>query len=124
MKKILLVEDDASTAELIKALLLPSGYEVIHVENGSGAVRMAKEQSPNLILLDVMLPGLDGYSIQAELLTDEETKGIPIILMTIKTQLEPIFADASNVAGFLSKPFNITELQAKIKSVLETKTKD
>ena len=118
MKKILVVEDDVLTAELLKTYLLPKGYEVVHVSNGLKTLETAKTQRPDLILLDVMLPGLDGHTVQMKLLEEKETSEIPIILMTAKTQLEQVFVNAKNVVGLIAKPFNIKELNEKIKSAL------
>ena len=121
MKKVLIVEDDVSTAELVKFLLLSLGCEVTYTGDGSSALRLAREWLPQLIVLDIMLPGLDGYSIQSELLKDDLTKEIPVILITVKTQMEQVFTNAGNVAGFMCKPFNVMELQSKVKSVLENR---
>ena len=119
MKKILLVEDDAPTAELVRALLLRNGYEVFHCKTGTEALPMAGKNRPDLVILDLRLPGMDGHAVQSELYRDEKTRDIPILLVTVDNQLEQDFAGAKNVAGFLAKPFDVMEFQAKVKSVLE-----
>lgn len=118
MTKILVVEDELMIADLIKMVLTPRGYEIFHTSDGSKALEMVREHQPQLILLDVMLPGLDGYSIQNTLSSDEELKKIPIIMMTSKTQMEDVFKTASNVVGFIAKPFTVKDLTEKVKAVV------
>lgn len=121
MTKILVVEDEPMIADLIKMCLHPRGYEIVHISNGSLALETAEQHRPDLILLDVMLPGLDGYSIQNQLCENESLKNIPVIMMTSKTQMEDAFSTAPNVAAFISKPFTVRNLSEKIKTVLEKK---
>ena len=117
MQKILLVEDDAATAGFIEKFLLRNGYEVFHVSEGSRVLEVAKEFRPDLVLLDLMLPDLDGPSVQKKLLEDEETKEIPIMVVTAHTQLEESFVDAANVVGFIAKPFGLEEFKKKIAAI-------
>ncbi len=117
MKKILIVEDDASTADFIKTFLSYQGFEVRHTHEGSSVMETARNFKPDLILLDVMLPGMDGHSIQVKLLEDEVTRKIPILLVTARMELEQIFSDAENVVGLIAKPFDPRELLKKIKSI-------
>ena len=118
MPKILLVEDDVQTVELIEFVLGPKGYEIVTIPNGSLTLSKAKEIRPGLILLDVMLPGLDGYAVQNKLLEDPDTKDIPVIVMTAKVDTESRFRGATNVRHFISKPFNVKEFFEKVKAVL------
>ncbi len=114
LKKILVVEDDLSTLEMIRMLLSKNGFEILTEKNGLKIYEIAKETLPDVILLDAMLPGLDGYSIQKKLFNDKETRGIPIIMMTANSQLEQVFSDKENVVEFLPKPFNVNDLREKI----------
>jgi two-component system phosphate regulon response regulator PhoB len=118
MAKILLVEDDAQTVELIQFILEPKGHALRIVASGALALAQAREFKPDLILLDVMLPGLDGASVQTQMLEDPDLKTIPIIMLTAKADLESRFRGASNVAFFLSKPFAVKELVEKINAAL------
>jgi CheY-like chemotaxis protein len=119
MSKILVVEDTDAIAELIFMVLKARGYELARDPSGSQAFTMAKSFRPDLILLDVTLPGLDGYQIQSQLMEDEETRKIPIIVMTSKLEMEEVFQTASNVVGFLSKPFNIQALVERVRSAIK-----
>ena len=121
MAKILVIEDDLPTAELIQMVLAPRGHKVLHTNNGAETLAKAKEFHPDLILLDVMLPGMDGYSVQSQLLGEEETKNIPIIVMTSKSDMEDVFKIASNVAAFIAKPFVVRDFLDKVKNVLDHK---
>lgn len=120
-KKILIVEDTEELAQLIQMILNPRGYETTWVSNGSKALAAAKEIDPSLILLDVMLPGSDGYSVQNSLLEDEQTRTIPVVVMTSKPRMEELFKDASNVAGFIQKPFNVKDFIAMVEAVFKNK---
>ena len=119
MAKILLVEDHEPTAELIQMVLKPRGYEIVHTTDGSKAFELARTFMPELILLDVMLPGLDGYGIQTKLLEDEATRKIPILITTSKLHVQEIFNTAPNVVGYVSKPFSVKELIQQIENVLQ-----
>lgn len=121
MPKVLLIEDDSQTAELIQMVLAPRGFDFVHTSDGAAAVDLAKNNPPDLILLDVMLPGLDGYGVQSQLLEQEETRSIPVIMMTSKSEMKGAFELATNVAGFIAKPFIIREFVDLVKSVLEKK---
>lgn len=121
MKKILVVEDDAPTAELVDMVLSAKGYFSVHTGDGSQVLPLAKKHRPDLILLDVMLPMQDGYSIQADLLREDQTRGIPVLIMTSKSEMQSLFETSPNVAGFIPKPFSVKELTDKVQSVLNDK---
>ena len=117
MQKILIVEDEQMIADMVTMVLKARGYEVIHTPDGSKAIVMAAVHQPSLIILDIMLPGLDGFSIQNKLYEDETLKKIPVIMMTSKSQMEDVFKTAPNVAAFIAKPFSMKELMEKVTSV-------
>lgn len=119
MPKILVIEDQPLIVELIEMVLKPRGYEVFNTGDGLKALEMVHEVRPDLILLDVMLPGMDGYSIQSKLLEDEDSKLIPIVVITSKTQVEEVFQTSANVFGFISKPFSVKDLIQKIEAALK-----
>ena len=114
MPKILMIEDDIPTAELVQMILSPRGMELVHTADGAQAIQMAKQHSPDLILLDVMLPGMDGYSIQSGLCEDEDLRKIPVIMLTSKAQMEEFFRTAPNVVDFIEKPFGIRDFLEKV----------
>ena len=85
-KKILIVEDDPSFSRAINHIVEKEGYDVVTATNGMTGLRMAKEEKPDLLILDVMLPGLDGFEICSRLRNDPETDKLPIIMLSAKGQ--------------------------------------
>ena len=110
MKKILLVEDDITIHNLIKELLLNEGYSVIDAYSGTEALILLERESVNLILLDLMLPGINGEEII------KKYNHIPIIVISAKTTIEDKVGNLLNGAeDYITKPFNNDELLARIK---------
>lgn len=120
--KILAVDDNPLNIELLEAYLLKDGYEVIVANNGVEALEQVKNQKPDLVLLDIMMPELDGYEVCKTLKNDPEYRFIPIIMLTalhdIKDKVKGIEAGADD---FISKPFNHLELMTRVKSLLRIK---
>ncbi|MGG7057500.1 winged helix-turn-helix domain-containing protein [Clostridium tertium] len=123
-EKILVVDDEDHIVELIGYNLINSGYNVITANNGVDAVRLAKEENPNLILLDLMIPGLDGFDVCKSIRGDANTKEISIIMLTAKgEELDKILGLELGADDYITKPFSIRELLARIKAILRrTKT--
>jgi len=120
--KILLVEDDKLQAEVAKDYLEANGYEIIWAENGKSAIKMAKTQPVELILLDLVLPDLDGNEVCRWLKLNEDTKGIPIIILTVKSStMEKVTGLEAGADDYLPKPYNEIELNARIYACLRTK---
>lgn len=118
-EKILVVDDEDHIVELISYNLINSGYKVITANNGIDAVRLAKEENPKLILLDLMIPGLDGYDVCKAIRNDSETKDISVIMLTAKgEELDKILGLELGADDYMTKPFSIRELLARIKAVL------
>lgn len=118
-EKILIVEDDADIIEMISYNLKKENYSVTSVPDGERAAHSAKRDKPDLIILDLMLPGMDGLEVCRNLRKNELTAHIPIIMLTAKSQ------EADKVAGlelgaddYMTKPFSPQELIARIKAVL------
>jgi two-component system cell cycle response regulator len=121
--KILLVEDDRLQAKITKDYLETSGYEVIWVENGKSAIKTAKTQYVDLILLDLILPDLDGNEVARWLKLNEDTRGTPIIILTVKSStMEKVTSLEAGADDYLPKPYNEIELNARIYACLRTKT--
>lgn len=119
MRKILLVEDDISIHNLIKELLIQENYEVIDAYSGTEAIFVLEKQSVDLILLDLMLPGLNGEEIITKI------KSIPIIVLSAKINNEDKINCLLNGANdYLTKPFNTEELLARIKVQLRINQKE
>lgn len=118
-KKILIVEDDPSFSRAINHIVEKEGYNVITASNGMTGLRMAKEENPDLLILDVMLPGLDGFEICSRLRQDPPTAGLPIIMLSAKGQ------EADKTTGlkvganeYLTKPVDRTLLLEKVTLLL------
>lgn len=117
--KILVVDDDLETINFLKIILTRQGYEVIAAENGVKALELAHSQDPDLIVLDVMMPALDGFEVARTLRGHPKTATIPILMFTAKTQLEDKVAGyEAGVDIYLTKPVHPVELQANIRGLL------
>lgn len=116
-KKILVVDDQPGNVFLLQDRLNREGYEVITAYDGTSGIKVAKEQNPDLILLDVMMPGIDGFEACREISSHEETKHIPIILVTALNSSEDTQKGFDCGAfDYIKKPFNKIELMARIKA--------
>ncbi len=112
-KKVLVIEDNRMIIKLDEVLLGAKNYRVIQANDGKNGIRMAQEELPDVILLDVMLPGMDGMDVCRQLRADETTRRIPVVIVTsagideVAARLGPeVAADA-----YLSKPYGIDELE-------------
>ncbi|MCQ2968880.1 MAG: response regulator transcription factor [Clostridium sp.] len=122
--KILVVDDEEHILELIKYNLNAIGYEVIEANNGDDAVIKAINKVPDLILLDLMLPGKDGYDVCRELRSNAKTEAIPIIMLTAKSEeIDKILGLEIGADDYITKPFSVRELMARVKAVLRRYTK-
>jgi CheY-like chemotaxis protein len=117
--KILVVDDDASSLELMEAMLVPNGYEIITANDGSKAVAIIVEQKPDLILLDIMMPGLDGYSTLAKIKENKTISKIPVVMLTaMGYQLNKELALQIGAVGYITKPVDLAELLKTISRLL------
>lgn len=120
--KILIVEDKQENMDLLVYFLHPQGYEIISVYDGLSALQKVEEEHPDIILLDIMLPKMDGYEVCGRLKKDPETKFIPIIMLTALKELkDKVRALEVGADDFLTKPFENIELLARVKSLLRLK---
>ena len=117
--KILVVDDEEHILELIRYNLDASGYEVIEASDGDDAVKKAINEVPDLILLDLMLPGKDGYDVCRELRSNGKTKAVPIIMLTAKSEeIDKILGLELGADDYITKPFIVDELVARVKAHL------
>ena len=115
-QKVLVVEDDNNIAELLRLYLQKDGFEVSHAADGGKAVEMAKEIQPDLVLLDIMLPVMDGWQVCREL---RKTMKMPIIMLTAKGETEDKVSGLEMGADdYVVKPFEVKELLARIHAVM------
>jgi two-component system, OmpR family, phosphate regulon response regulator PhoB len=124
MAKILIVDDEEDIVDLIRLNLEREGMEVISVSNGLHVVPVAVEKEPDLILLDVMLPGIDGHQVHRRLRADTRTRHIPVVMLTAKSQTHDRIAGLEGgVDDYLTKPFSPRELILRIQAVLRRSQK-
>jgi putative two-component system response regulator len=120
---VLVVDDYVENVELLEELLTSSGYEVTTASDGDEALLRVKESHPDLILLDIMMPKMDGYQVCEALRAKDDTKEIPIIFVTAKTEVKDWTHAIFNVGvnSYITKPINPKKLLDKVKSVLKMK---
>lgn len=120
--RVMVVDDIPQNVKLLSAMLSHSGYEVIRAYSGEEALRMAKQSKPDIILLDIMMPGMDGYEVTETLKKDPETGLIPVVLVTalegVDDKVKGLDAGADD---FLTKPVNQIELTARMRSMIKLK---
>lgn len=124
MSKILVVDDEKDIVDLVAFHLERAGHEVVSVNDGMAVAPIAVKESPHLIVLDVMLPGMDGLQVQRMLRTDTRTRHIPVIMLTARAQVNDRIAGLeSGVDDYLTKPFSPRELVLRIDAVLRRSKK-
>jgi signal transduction histidine kinase len=121
--KILIVDDAVDTVELLRKRFRAEGYDTDEAYNGEEALQKVIEYNPDLIVLDVMMPKIDGYEVCQRLKSDEKTRYIPILMLTAKGEVEHKVKGLDIGADdYMSKPFDYKELSARIRSLLSLKT--
>jgi DNA-binding response OmpR family regulator len=116
IQKVLIVDDDADIRDLLIVDLEMSGYQVLTAENGVEAEELAKQELPDLIVLDVMMPGRTGYEVLTSLRADDRTNEIPVVMLTALTNDEDVWAGwAAGADYYMTKPFDYGELERFIK---------
>jgi len=114
--KILVVDDEQSIVDLLEYNLRQSGYQVVVARDGHQALRLARDEQPDLIVLDLMLPGPDGFDVCREL---RREKGIPIIMLTARDEeVDRVVGLELGADDYVTKPFSVRELMARVKAVL------
>jgi len=123
--KILIVDDDVETLRLVGLMLQRQGYEIVSASNGTQAIKMAQTEKPDLIILDVMMPDLDGYQVTTELRKNEQMNTTPILMFTAKSQVDDkVTGYEAGVDDYITKPVHPAELVAHVKALLSrTRTK-
>jgi len=118
-EKILIIDDDVDTLRLVGLMLQRQGYEISASSNGSQGLAKALEERPDLILLDVMMPDMDGYEVARRLRKNPATQTVPILMFTAKTQLDDkVTGFEVGADDYLTKPTHPTELQSHVKALL------
>lgn len=122
MPLILVVDDEASILELLRFNLAKEGYQVLTAEDGQQALHYARTEKPDLIILDIMLPEIDGYEVCRALKADKETAGIPVIMLSARGDvLDKVVGLELGADDYIVKPFSLKEVVARVKANLRRK---
>ena len=118
--RVLVVDDEAPIRLLCRVNLEAEGMSVLEAADGASGLELARDEQPDVVLLDVMMPGLDGWRVAEELLEDERTSGIPIIFLTARAEFRDR-ARGLDIGGvdYVTKPFNPLELAQLVRDMLE-----
>lgn len=121
--RVICVEDEAEMIDLIRLILSRKGFEVIGANGGKQGLEMIREQKPDLILLDLMMPDMDGWEVYQQVKADEATRDIPVIVVTAKAQsIDKVLGlHIAKVDDYISKPFSPQELMDSVEQVLNKK---
>ncbi len=123
MAKIMVVDDEPQILTLVKIMFEMKGYQVSEAKSGAECLRKLKNEKPDLILLDIMMPGEDGWEILKEIKKDKETKDIPVVMFSVRTSKDSIKKSLEYGAdAHINKPFDLDYLLNQVKSLLEKDT--
>jgi CheY-like chemotaxis protein len=118
-KRILLVDDNTTNLQVLFQALSPEGYELLVAQSGEDALETAQSAKPDMLLLDVKMPGIDGFETFRRLRADSETAGIPVVFLSAHANVESIEkAGALGAEGYLTKPFDFEVIIAKVREIL------
>jgi two-component system response regulator VicR len=121
--RVICVEDEAEMIDLIRLILSRKGFEVIGANGGKQGLEMIREQKPDLVLLDLMMPDMDGWEVYQQVKADEATRDIPVIVVTAKAQsIDKVLGlHIAKVDDYISKPFSPQELMDSVEQVMNKK---
>jgi len=120
MARIMIVDDEPKIVELITDMLSPLEHQIMFAYSGEEALKKLEQETPDLILLDIMMPGIDGIEVCSKIKERSSTADIPVLMVTgkrdMESHLDAIYAEAD---GYIMKPFTMDDLLAKVKNALE-----
>ncbi|RMF89609.1 MAG: response regulator [Methanobacteriota archaeon] len=122
MSTILVVDDEEELLTLVETILKGAGYRVLTALNGPEALSVLEREEVDLVLLDVMMPGMDGWEVAAEIRKNPRTRDVPVAMLTVKAMSPQYFysKDAEGIMDYINKPFSKKELLDRVKGVLDT----
>ena len=120
-KKIIVIDDDQLNVKLVKSRLESSGYEVITASDGDEGLTKIQQERPDLIILDIQMPKMNGYTFMIEFKKLEDLNKIPVLVLTAHEEMQPIFT-LKGVRGYLVKPLNFDKLFEKMNALLGPQT--
>ncbi len=119
-KKIVVVDDEQNILDLVEMILEAEGFTVSKALNGTEGIKMAQEEHPDLVLLDIMMPEMDGWVVYRKLKEDSKTKDIPVAMLTVKAQAidKEMALDVIGVEDYITKPFTPDELVERVQKLV------
>ncbi|MBI3774825.1 MAG: response regulator [Gammaproteobacteria bacterium] len=119
MATVLIVDDSPTEVHVLKTMLEKNGYSVISATSGEQGIAVAKERKPDLVLMDIVMPGLNGFQATRQLTTNPETAHIPVIIVTTKNQeTDRVWGMRQGAKDYLTKPVSEQELIGKVRTAL------
>ena len=118
---VMVVDDDADILDMTRLVLEGGGYRVLQARGGQEALRGLEEAAPDLILLDINMPGMDGWQVLRILKVDEKTTGIPVAMFSIKMEMrDKLHGMQEGAFDYIAKPFSCEELLSRVRRIFET----
>ncbi|MGH2811089.1 MAG: response regulator transcription factor [Actinomycetota bacterium] len=123
MKKLLIADDDAGIRSLVHMTLEADEFEILEAEDGERALEIARAQQPQMVLLDVMMPGMSGFEVCAALKSDPQTAGITVVMLTAKSgEQDRTQGEAAGADDYFTKPFSPVALLTKVDEVFSSRS--
>ncbi len=120
MARVLIVDDSPTETFTLKSMLEAKGFEVLTAENGADGVALAREELPDAVLMDIVMPGLNGFQAKRQLSKDEKTAHIPVVIVTTKDQeTDKVWGQRQGAKGYLVKPVSEDVLAKTIQGVID-----
>lgn len=119
-KKILIIEDYPDTIMLLTEMFTPLGYQIIYALDGHSGIEEARKMQPDLILLDIMMPAMNGFEVCETLKADPKTVNIPVVIISVRSSAEDIHKGLGvGAIGYVTKPFDLGKLEAVVREQLQ-----